>query len=174
MTNPTDYFDRFLALQQMILEASEDLKQLRADAIEELITEATPKDKAKEIRADLAEVIACAKIKAKGDLEERKQAEKMARRRRVAEECGVQLDLLGGPAMPSGNKPSGFSPRVRMMARAADEAGVSPEVKDLAMRTARLSETNPAAAAAVVATVKALATEGADAFREPADMHAGG
>jgi hypothetical protein len=93
MTQPSDYFDRAKALQQMILEAQDDLRQLRTDAIEELIPEGTPKEKAKEIRADLAEVFSVAKIAAKGDMEERKQAEKLARRRRIAEQCGVQLDL---------------------------------------------------------------------------------
>jgi hypothetical protein len=94
MTQPSDYFDRAKALQAMILEAMDDLKQLRADAIEELITEGTPKEKAKDIRADLAEVFSVAKIAAKGDMEERKQAEKLARRKRIAHQCGVQLDLL--------------------------------------------------------------------------------
>jgi hypothetical protein len=97
MTNktPSDYFARAKALQEMILNAHEDLKQLRADALEELGVDDMPKEQAKEIRKDLAEVFAVAKIEAKGELERRNQAAKMARRKRIAEECGVQLDLLG-------------------------------------------------------------------------------
>lgn len=91
---PSDYFDRAKALQEMILNAQEDLKQLRADAIEEMGLDDMPKEQAKEIRKDLAEVFAVAKIEVKGEIERRNQAAKMARRKRIAEECGVQLDLL--------------------------------------------------------------------------------
>lgn len=96
MTNntPSAYFARAKALQEMILNAQEDLKQLRADALEELGVDDMPKEQAKEIRKDLAEVFAVAKIEAKGEIERRNQAAKMARRKRIAEECGVQLDLL--------------------------------------------------------------------------------
>jgi hypothetical protein len=96
MTNktPSDYFDRVKALQDMLLAVQEDIKQLRADAIEEMGLDDMPKEQAKEIRKDLAEVFAVAKIEAKGELERRNQAAKMARRKRIAEECGVQLDLL--------------------------------------------------------------------------------
>jgi hypothetical protein len=169
MTNntPSAYFDRAKALQEMILNAQEDLKQLRADALEELGVDDMPKEQAKEIRKDLAEVFAVAKIEVKGEIERRNQAAKMARRKRIAEECGVQLDLLDEtPAAPARRmaRAAATSPRVRMIAEMADAAGVSPEVKDIAMRTAALSETRPMAAAAVVATVKALAEEGKDAF----------
>lgn len=114
MTNntPSAYFDRAKALQEMILNAQEDLKQLRADALEELGVENMPKEQAKEIRKDLAEVFAVAKIEVKGEIERRNQAAKMARRKRIAEECGVQLDLLNEtPAAPA-----------RRMARAAATA----------------------------------------------------
>jgi hypothetical protein len=96
MTNntPSAYFARAKALQEMILNAQEDLKQLRADALEELGVDDMPKEQAKEIRKDLAEVFAVAKIEVKGEIERRNQAAKMARRKRIAEECGVQLDLL--------------------------------------------------------------------------------
>lgn len=97
MTNntPASYFDRAKALQEMAINAAEDLKQLRADAIEELVSEGMAKETAKELRADLAEVFAIAKIEAKGEIERRRQAEKLARRKRVAEECGVQLEFVG-------------------------------------------------------------------------------
>jgi hypothetical protein len=91
---PSDYFDRAKALHDMLLAVQEDIKQLRADAIEEMGLDDMPKEQAKEIRKDLAEVFAVAKIEAKGELERRNQAAKMARRKRIAEECGVQLDLL--------------------------------------------------------------------------------
>lgn len=70
-------------------------------------------------------------------------------------------------------RPAEVSPRVQMMARMADESGVSPEVKDLAVRTAALSETNPHAANAVIATVKALAAEGRSAIQRAADASGG-
>jgi len=44
------------------------------------------------------------------------------------------------------------------IAALADAHGASPEVKDIAIRTAKLAETDPQGAAAVVATVHALAT----------------
>lgn len=116
MTNntPASYFDRAKAIQGMILAAQEDLRQLREDAIAELIDDSTSKEAAKEIRKDLAEVFAVAKIAAKGDIEERNQAAKMARRKRIAEECGVQLELLPEtPAEPA-----------RRMARAAAHPSV--------------------------------------------------
>lgn len=91
---PAAYFERVKSVQTMILNAQEDLKQLKADALEELIYEGLPMKEAKEIRADLAEVFFVAKVEAKGEIERRKQSDKMARRRRVAAECGVQFDLL--------------------------------------------------------------------------------
>lgn len=110
---PSDYFARAKALQEMILNAQEDLKQLRVDAIEEMGLDDMPKEQAKEIRKDLAEVFAVAKIEAKGELERRNQAAKMARRKRIAEECGVQLDLLDDTDAGSAQR----------MARAAVRAG---------------------------------------------------
>lgn len=89
---PAAYFDRAKAIQKMILEAQEDLKQLKADATEELITAATPMEEAKEIRKDLAEVFYLARLEAKSELP--KSVEKIARRIRMAEECGVQLTFL--------------------------------------------------------------------------------
>lgn len=96
MTNntPASYFDRAKAVCDLILANQEDLRQLREDAIEELIDDATPKERAKEIRKDLAEVFALARIEAKGELERRNQAAKMERRKRLAAECGVQLELI--------------------------------------------------------------------------------
>lgn len=123
MTNntPASYFDRAKAIHGMILAAQEDLRQLREDAIAELIDDSTSKEAAKEIRKDLAEVFAVAKIAAKGDIEERNQAAKMARRKRIAEECGVQLELLPEtPAEPA-----------RRMARAAASAGIQKAAKAL-------------------------------------------
>jgi hypothetical protein len=110
---PSDYFDRAKALHDTLLALQEDIKQLRADALEELGVDDMPKEQAKEIRKDLAEVFAVAKIEAKGELERRNQAAKMARRKRIAEECGVQLDLLD-------DTDAGAAQR---MARAAVRAG---------------------------------------------------
>lgn len=94
MTNntPSSYFERAKAIQKMILEAREDLKQLKADATEELIAEGTPSKEAKEIRKDLAEVFYLAGVEAKS--ESSKLREKIERRKRVAAECGVQLALI--------------------------------------------------------------------------------
>jgi regulator of replication initiation timing len=94
MTNntPAAYFDRAKAISKMILEAQEDLKQLKADATEELIDESMSKNEAKEIREDLAEVFYLARLEAKSELP--KSAKKIARRIRMAAECGVQLSFL--------------------------------------------------------------------------------
>lgn len=90
-----EIFKRAVEVQKMILAAMEDLKQLRADEIEALIDDGMDKDAKKAIRADLSEIIALAKIEAKGEMEREKVAAKMEHRREVAEAVGVQLDLLG-------------------------------------------------------------------------------
>ena len=90
-----EIFKRAVEVQKMILAAMEDLKQLRADEIEALIDDGMDKDAKKAIRADLSEIIALAKIEAKGEMEREKVAAKMEHRREVAEVVGVQLDMLG-------------------------------------------------------------------------------
>lgn len=96
MTNntPSAYFARAKALQEMILNAQEDLKQLRVDAMEEMGVDGMPKEQADEIRADWTAMVAVARLDVKGEIERRKHARKQARMKRMAEECGVQLDLL--------------------------------------------------------------------------------
>ena len=89
---PANYFERAKAIQKMILSAQEDLKQLRTEATEELITEGTAAKDAKEVRADLAEVFYLARLEAKSELP--KSVAKIARRIRMAEECGVQLSFM--------------------------------------------------------------------------------
>lgn len=89
-----EIFKRAVEVQKMILAAMEDLKQLRADEIEALIDDGMDKDAKKAIRADLSEIIALAKIEAKGEMEREKVAAKMEHRREVAEAVGVQLDML--------------------------------------------------------------------------------
>lgn len=91
---PSDYFARVKALQEMILNAQEDLKQLRVDAMEEMGVDDMPKEQAQEIRADWTAMVAVARLDVKGEIERRKHARKQARMKRMAEECGVQLDLL--------------------------------------------------------------------------------
>jgi hypothetical protein len=115
MTNnsPSAYFDRAKALQEMILNAQEDLKQLRADALEEMGVDDMPKEQAQEIRADWTAMVAVARLDVKGEIERRKHARKQARMKRMAEECGVQLDLLD-------DTDAGAAQR---MARAAVRAG---------------------------------------------------
>lgn len=118
---PSDYFDRAKALHDMLLAVQEDIKQLRADAIEEMGLDDMPKEQAKEIRKDLAEVFAVAKIEVKGEIERRNQAAKMARRKRIAEECGVQLDLLD-------DTDAGAAQRMaRAAAKSADDATERPK-----------------------------------------------
>jgi hypothetical protein len=92
-----EIFARAVELQKMLIEAQDDLKQLRTDAIDELIEEGMDRDLAKAIRADLSEIVALAKIEAKGNIEREKVAAKMARRREVADVVGVQLDIFGAP-----------------------------------------------------------------------------
>jgi len=145
---PSDYFARAKALQEMILNAQQDLKQLRADAIEEMGLDDMPKEQAKEIRKDLAEVFAVAKIEAKGELERRNQAAKMARRKRIAEECGVLLDLLD-------DTDAGAAQR---MARAAVRAG------EMTMNQARAVSGLPPVSDGVLAVVDPAAGP---------DMHTG-
>lgn len=89
---PESYFERAKALQKMISAAQADLKQLKADAVEELIDEATPKKEAAEIRKDLAEVFYLAGVEAKSD--SGKLRKKIERLMRVAEAVGVQLSLI--------------------------------------------------------------------------------
>lgn len=89
-----DIFARAVELQRMILDAQDDLKQLRADEIEALIDDGMGKDAKKAIRADLSEIIALAKVKAQGDFAREKLAKKMEHRREVADVVGVQLDML--------------------------------------------------------------------------------
>lgn len=95
MTNqatPTAYFERAKAICGMIVSAQEDLRQLREDALDALINDATPKAVAKETRKDLAEVFSLAMIEAKSNLP--KSVEKITRRIRIAEEVGMQLTFL--------------------------------------------------------------------------------
>lgn len=87
-----EIFKRAVVLQRMIIDAMDDLKQLRTDEIEALVDDGMDKDTKKAIRADLSEIIALAKIEAK--VEQEKAAAKMAHRREVAEVVGVQLDML--------------------------------------------------------------------------------
>ena len=89
---PSSYFERAKAIHAMVFAAQEDLKQLKADATEELIPEGMAKAEAKELRKDLAEVFYLAGLEAKSELP--KSVEKIARRIRVADECGVQLTFL--------------------------------------------------------------------------------
>lgn len=109
------YFERAKAVCAMILEAQDDLKQLKADAREELITDDTSQADAKQIKADLSEVFAIAMIEAKGEQERKKQAEKIERRQRMAEVVGVQLGFEGiAPSTPVTRmaKASSFKRRV--------------------------------------------------------------
>lgn len=91
---PESYFERAKAAAIMLVNAEEDFKQLKADAMEELIPEGITKQAEKEIRADLSMVFALAKLEAREQVP--KAAAKIARQRRIAEACGVQLDLLAG------------------------------------------------------------------------------
>lgn len=91
---PESYFERAKAAAIMLVNAEEDFKQLKADAMEELIPEGMPKEAAKELRADISMVFALAKLEARDVVP--KAAAKIARQRRIAEACGLQLDLLAG------------------------------------------------------------------------------
>ncbi|WP_374634014.1 hypothetical protein [Ferrovibrio sp.] len=89
---PCDYFSRAKALCQAIVAAREDLKQLRADAVEEMGLALISKDEAAATRKDLSEVFAVAMLEARSELP--KSAEKIERRIRIAAECGVQLTFM--------------------------------------------------------------------------------
>ena len=91
---PESYFERAKAAAIMLVNAEEDFKQLKADAMEELIPEGMTKEAAKELRADISMVFALAKLEARDVVP--KAAAKIARQRRIAEACGLQLDLLAG------------------------------------------------------------------------------
>lgn len=93
-----EIFARAVELQRMILDAQDDLKQLRADEIEALIDDGMDKDAKKAIRADLSEIMALAKVQAQGDIAREKLAKKMEHRREVADVVGVQLDMLAPPS----------------------------------------------------------------------------
>jgi hypothetical protein len=180
MTNntPFAYFARVKALQEMILNAQEDLKQLRADAMEEMGVDDMPKEQASEIRADWTAMVAVARLDVKGEIERRKHARKQARMKRVAEECGVQLDLLDEtPAAPA-----------RRMARAA---ATKPRGVPMAAVTAAIASV--AGPAATMQAIKEVygddpphdpktgevldddeEPQRAATSEEPAVMHAGG
>lgn len=121
-----EIFKRAVVIHKMILDAMEDLKQLRADEIEALVDDGMDKDTKKAIRADLSEIIALAKIEAKAEQE--RAAAKMAHRREVAEVVGVQLDMLadetgGVPKMGAHPEHDEFDRRVILR-------GVTTEYKE--------------------------------------------
>ena len=115
-------------LHCQILDAQEDLKQMRADAVVDLIPEGTDRDEAKAIRAELAEIVALAKIEAQGELAREKAGKKIALRQAVAAKVGVQLDIFGGvePEVDT----SGVERAVGRMNALLREDGATATLKD--------------------------------------------